>query len=118
MRLRLSSQKQTQRCEGSCNGLDQSGLHGVVGASGPPTAPSETAQAIEAARTRGILAVEMEAAALYTFARSAGARMLCLATMSQTIWARPVTISKRRSGRHSASLAALAAIVTAVQGSP
>jgi uridine phosphorylase len=53
--------------------LSESGLHGVVGASWTTDAPfRETAQAIEAARCRGILAVEMEAAALYTFASSAG----------------------------------------------
>src|SRR5947209_14151812 len=41
-----------------------------VGASWTTDAPfRETAQAIEAARERGVLAVEMEAAALYTFAR-------------------------------------------------
>jgi uridine phosphorylase len=53
--------------------LAQNGLHGVVGASWTTDAPfRETEEAIEAARSKGILAVEMEAAALYTFARSAG----------------------------------------------
>src|ERR1700719_5181810 len=60
--------------------LTQSGLHGVVGASWTTDAPfRETAQAIEAARAKGILAVEMEAAALYAFARAAGVQVLCLA---------------------------------------
>ena len=36
-------------------------------------------QAIEAARARGILAVEMEAAALYAFARARGKAVLCFA---------------------------------------
>lgn len=39
----------------------------------------ETAGAIAAARTRGILAVEMEAAALYAFARARGRAVLCFA---------------------------------------
>src|SRR6266702_5304047 len=39
----------------------------------------ETAAAIERARARGILAVEMEAAALYAFARARGKPVLCLA---------------------------------------
>ncbi len=39
----------------------------------------ETAEAIEACRARGILAVEMEAAALYTFARVRGQAVVCFA---------------------------------------
>jgi uridine phosphorylase len=39
----------------------------------------ETEQAIEAARAKGILAVEMEAAALYAFARARGKAVLCFA---------------------------------------
>ncbi|MCC6720415.1 MAG: nucleoside phosphorylase [Acetobacteraceae bacterium] len=62
------------------------GPHCVVGASWTTDAPfRETALAIDAARARGILAVEMEAAALYTFARSAGVRVLCLAHVTNTM---------------------------------
>ena len=39
----------------------------------------ETSAAIAAARAKGILAVEMEAAALYAFAQSRGIRVLCFA---------------------------------------
>lgn len=39
----------------------------------------ETAEAIEAARAQGILAVEMEAAALYAFSRARGKPVLCFA---------------------------------------
>lgn len=39
----------------------------------------ETAEAIGACRARGVLAVEMEAAALYAFARARGASVLCFA---------------------------------------
>ena len=99
--------------------LDQSGLHGVVGASWTTDAPfRETAQAIEAARTKGILAVEMEAAALYTFARSAGARMLCLAHVTNTMGQAGDDFEKGEADGTRQALAALAAIVTAVQGSP
>jgi len=45
----------------------------------------ETAEAIEAARTEGILAVEMEAAALYSFARASGQSVLCLALVTNTM---------------------------------
>jgi uridine phosphorylase len=57
-----------------------------VGASWTTDAPfRETAEAIEAARARGILAVEMEAAALYAFAHRAKAQVLCLAHVTNTM---------------------------------
>jgi uridine phosphorylase len=62
------------------------GLRAIVGASWTTDAPfRETAEAVEAARRRGILAVEMEAAALYTFAQSTGAKVLCLAHVTNTM---------------------------------
>lgn len=62
------------------------GQHSVVGASWTTDAPfRETIQAIEAARVKGILAVEMEAAALYTFAQVKGVRALCLAHVTNTM---------------------------------
>lgn len=58
----------------------------VVGSSWTTDAPfRETAEAVEAARGRGILAVEMEAAALYAFARAAGVRLICLAHVTNTM---------------------------------
>jgi uridine phosphorylase len=58
----------------------------IVGASWTTDAPfRETMQAIEAAKSRGILAVEMEAAALYAFAKAKGARVLCLAHVTNTM---------------------------------
>jgi uridine phosphorylase len=58
----------------------------VVGASWTTDAPfRETAEAIDAARGKAILAVEMEAAALYAFARAAGVRILCLAHVTNTM---------------------------------
>lgn len=58
----------------------------VVGSSWTTDAPfRETAEAIEAARAKGILAVEMEAAALYTFARVNRVAVLCLAHVTNTM---------------------------------
>jgi uridine phosphorylase len=58
----------------------------IVGSSWTTDAPfRETAKAIEAARCKGVLAVEMEAAALYAFARRTGAKVLCLAHVTNTM---------------------------------
>lgn len=52
----------------------------VIGSSWTTDAPfRETADAIEAARGKGVLAVEMEAAALYSFACHSRVDVLCLA---------------------------------------
>ena len=66
--------------------LEQAGLRAYVGASWTTDAPfRETAAAIAAARAQGILAVEMEAAALYTFARTRNKAVLCLAQVTNTM---------------------------------
>ena len=66
--------------------LKTRGLRAVVGASWTTDAPfRETREAIESARLKGVLAVEMEAAALYSFARSAGVQVLCLAHVTNTM---------------------------------
>jgi uridine phosphorylase len=66
--------------------LDGLGLTVLTGASWTTDAPfRETASAIDAARSRGMLTVEMEAAALYAFARVARARVLCLAHVTNTM---------------------------------
>jgi uridine phosphorylase len=66
--------------------LKDKGLRAIVGATWTTDAPfREIAQAIEAAKARGILAVEMEAAALYCFAKARGARVLCLAHVTNTM---------------------------------
>jgi uridine phosphorylase len=57
-----------------------------VGATWTTDAPfRETAAAVEAARSKGVLAVEMEAAALYAFARATGASVLCLAHVTNAM---------------------------------
>src|SRR3954468_3265049 len=66
--------------------LRSKGLHAVVGSSWTTDAPfRETAEAIEAARAKGALAVEMEAAALYAFAASAKVQVLCLAHVTNSM---------------------------------
>jgi uridine phosphorylase len=72
--------------EAAARGLKEAGLQVRVGASWTTDAPfRETAVAIEAARAKGILAVEMEAAALYTFAEVRGAAVVCLAHVTNTM---------------------------------
>jgi len=62
------------------------GLPATVGASWTTDAPfRETAEAIAAARSKGVLAVEMEAAALYAFAQAANKQVLCLAHVTNTM---------------------------------
>lgn len=66
--------------------LKKAGLRAVVGPSWTTDAPfRETDAAVGAARAKGILAVEMEAAALYTFARTRGVAVLCLAHVTNTM---------------------------------
>jgi purine-nucleoside phosphorylase len=99
--------------------LAQSGLHSVVGASWTTDAPfRETAQAIEAAHTKGILAVEMEASALYTFARRAGVRVLCLAHVTNTMGQAGDDFEKGEADGTRDALAALAVIVAGLQDVP
>jgi len=70
----------------AANALKRAGLRILVGASWTTDAPfRETAEAIEAARAKGLLAVEREAAALYTFARARGKSVLCLAHVTNTM---------------------------------
>ena len=58
----------------------------VTGSSWTTDAPfRETEEAIAAARSKGILAVEMEAAALYAFARATNKNVLCLAHVTNTM---------------------------------
>ena len=60
--------------------LGAAGIAVLVGATWTTDAPfRETQEAIEAATKAGILAVEMEAAALYAFARSRSRSVLCFA---------------------------------------
>jgi uridine phosphorylase len=72
--------------EAAAKASPKAGPRVVVGATWTTDAPfRETAEAIEAARKKGILGVEMEAAALYAFARSARMPLLCLAHITNTM---------------------------------
>ena len=62
------------------------GVNAVTGSSWTTDAPfRETEEAIAVARSKGILAVEMEAAALYAFARVRKRKVLCLAHVTNTM---------------------------------
>jgi len=66
--------------------LQNAGLQVYVGPSWTTDAPfRETATAVAVARARGVLAVEMEAAALYTFSRKRNKPVLCLAHVTNTM---------------------------------
>ncbi len=91
--------------------LEASGQHAVTGASWTTDAPfRETEAAIKAARSKGVLAVEMEAAALYAFARKAGARILCLAHVTNTMGRAGADFEKGEADGTAASLAVVAAL--------
>jgi uridine phosphorylase len=75
-----------QLVEIAAKATSKNGPRVVVGATWTTDAPfRETVEAIEAARSKGILGVEMEAAALYTFARLVGVSVLCLAHVTNTM---------------------------------
>lgn len=77
----------------------------IVGASWTTDAPfRETADAIENARALEILAVEMEAAALYSFARARNAKVLCFAHVTNTMGQSEVDFEKGEADGTAASL--------------
>jgi uridine phosphorylase len=95
--------------------LASEGLHAVVGSSWTTDAPfRETPEAIQSARAEGVLAVEMEAAALYTFARAADVRVLCLAHVTNTMGQVGNDFEKGESDGTAQALAVLAAIASRV----
>ena len=90
------------------------GLRAIVGPSWTTDAPfRETAKAIEAAKQRGILAVEMEAAALYTFAQARHVDVLCIAHVTNTMGQAAQDFEKGEADGTGEALAFLAAIVRA-----
>ena len=93
--------------------LKGSDLRAIVGASWTTDAPfRETPEAIESARQRGVLAVEMEAAALYTFARTTRARVLCFAHVTNTMGQAGEDFEKGEADGAADALRLLDAIVT------
>ena len=69
--------------------------------------------AIEAARCKGVLAVEMEAAALYAFARAAGKPVLCIAHVTNAMGQRAQDFEKGDADGTADALRILGAIVQA-----
>jgi uridine phosphorylase len=93
--------------------LTRQGRHFAVGSSWTTDAPfRETADAIAAARSKGVLAVEMEAAALYTFARRTGVKVLCLAHVTNTMGQSGEDFEKGESDGTEEALRILEAVVT------
>jgi len=89
----------------------------MVGSSWTTDAPfRETADAIAAARSKGVLAVEMEAAALYAFARTAGVQVLCLAHVTNTMGQTGQDFEKGESDGAADALAVLEVIVGMTEG--
>src|SRR3954465_3833417 len=87
----------------------------IVGASWTTDAPfRETAAAIEDAKARGILAVEMEAAALYAFASARGCQVLCLAHVTNTMAQSGADFEKGEADGTADALEVLGAIVGAL----
>jgi uridine phosphorylase len=98
------------------NALKAAGLRAIVGPSWTTDAPfRETAEAIAAAKRRGILAVEMEAAALYTFAQAHQAKVLCIAHVTNTMGQTARDFEKGEADGTADALAVLAAIAREIQ---
>ena len=94
-------------------GLD---LRAIVGATWTTDAPfRETDEAIEAAKRRGILAVEMEAAALYSFAKARHAHVLCLAHVTNTMGQTGQDFEKGEAEGTADTLAVLTALAQAIR---
>jgi uridine phosphorylase len=97
--------------------LKEGGLPAHVGASWTTDAPfRETKEAIDAARAKGILAVEMEAAALYAFARAANRDVLCLAHVTNTMAVAEQDFEKGEADGTIDALRVLEAIVGGLRG--
>ena len=93
--------------------LKAAGLRAIVGSTWTTDAPfRETTEAIEAAKQRGILAVEMEAAALYTFAKARQATVLCIAHVTNTMGQTEKDFEKGEADGTADALAVLAAITS------
>jgi uridine phosphorylase len=91
-------------------------LRHAVGASWTTDAPfRETSEAIAAARAKGILAVEMEASALYTLARARGVRVLCLAHVTNIMGQAGDDFEKGEADGTRDALAALEAVIAGIE---
>jgi uridine phosphorylase len=99
---------------GAMRALRDIGLPVYQGAAWTTDAPfRETAAAIERARARNILAVEMEAAALYAFARARDKPVLCLAHVTNQMAVNAGDFEKGEADGAHASLRVIAAVARA-----
>jgi uridine phosphorylase len=96
--------------------VKDAGLQTYIGPSWTTDAPfRETAAAVAAARDKGMLAVEMEAAALYTFARQRSMPVLCLAHVTNTMGLADKDFEKGEADGTADALTILQALVTALR---
>ncbi|MBR0967259.1 nucleoside phosphorylase [Bradyrhizobium diazoefficiens] len=95
--------------------VKRDGPRTITGATWTTDAPfRETSEAIEAAADKGILAVEMEAAALYAFAVARGCKVLCLAHVTNTMAQSGADFEKGENDGTVDALAVLGSIVGAL----
>jgi uridine phosphorylase len=104
----------------AASALKRKALRAIVGSSWTTDAPfRETADAIASAQSKGVLAVEMEAAALYAFARATSVEILCLAHVTNTMGQAGQDFEKGEADGTADALAVLEAIVERIMnGSP
>jgi uridine phosphorylase len=103
-----------QLVRAAADALRNKGLQAIVGPTWTTDAPfRETDEAIEAAKRKGILAVEMEAAALYAFAAANKRRVLCLAHVTNAMGRVDEDFEKGEADGTAEALAVFAAIVEA-----
>ncbi|MGB6350796.1 MAG: nucleoside phosphorylase [Pseudolabrys sp.] len=92
------------------------GIHALIGPSWTTDAPfRETAEAIESAQAKGVMAVEMEAAALYTFARTKGLSVLCLAHVTNSMGRAEQDFEKGEADGSAEAMRVLEAITTVMR---
>lgn len=93
--------------------LDLASQHIILGATWTTDAPyRETEAAIEAARAHGVLAVEMEAAALYAFAAARGRAVVCFAHVTNAMARSEGDFEKGDAGGAHDALALLSALTS------
>jgi len=98
----------------AADALRNSALTVVVGSTWTTDAPfREISEAIEAAKARGILAVEMEAAALYSFAAANKRHVLCFAHVTNTMGQAALDFEKGEADGTADALDLLEAVVLA-----
>ena len=100
---------------GAVEAVKQDGPRTITGATWTTDAPfRETSEAIQAAADKGILAVEMEAAALYAFSAATDCKVLCLAHVTNTMAQSGADFEKGEDDGTVDALAVLGAIIGAL----